>query len=86
MIIESKGNVLGFQANLWTETVLTVQRLDFMLFPRMAALAAAAWTKKTVRQIDHFENTLKSELYLYNKAGIDYYNPFDPAYTPEVKK
>lgn len=84
--MESKGKVLGLQANLWTETVHTVQRLDYMLFPRMAALAAAAWTKKTVRQIDHFENTLEAELYLYNKTGIDYYNPFDPARTPEVKK
>lgn len=84
--MEKNGRVLGMQANLWTETVQTDKRLDYMLFPRMAALASAAWSKASVRQYEHFMETLKKELDLYKKDGIYYYNPFDPALTPEAKE
>ena len=84
--MNNKGKILGIQANLWTETVQTVNRLDFMLFPRMAALAAAGWTKPSNRDFIHFESTLKSDLKLYQKAGLYYYNPFDPASSPEPEK
>ena len=33
----------GLQAHLWTETVRTREQLDYMLFPRMLALAERAW-------------------------------------------
>lgn len=84
--METNGRVLGMQANLWTETVQTDKRLDFMLFPRLAALATAAWSKASVRQYDHFTRVLKQELEFYKKDGIYFYNPFDPASTPEAKK
>jgi len=84
--MDNIGSVLGLQANLWTETVQTTNRLDFMLFPRMAALAAAGWTKPPVRNFSHFEKVLKSDLKLYQKAGLYYYNPFAPALTPEPTK
>lgn len=84
--MKKNGHVLGMQANLWTETVHTDQRMDFMLFPRMAALAAAAWSKASVRQFGHFESVLKKELAFYKKDGIYYFNPFAPTVTPEPKK
>lgn len=84
--VDKKGRILGMQANLWTETVQTEKRLEFMLFPRMAALAEAAWTKPAVKQFNQFESTLQQELHLYNKAGLYYFNPFAPASTPEPVK
>src|SRR5690606_16207242 len=41
-----EGQILGMQANLWTERIHNEQRFDFMVFPRIAALAEVAWTKK----------------------------------------
>lgn len=66
--------VLGIQANVWTETMSTTQRLDYMLFPRIAALAEAAWTNK--KDYTKFKATLVKQFELYKQAGINFYQPF----------
>lgn len=38
-----RGSFLGIQANLWTEYVRDGRRLEYMLFPRLLALAETAW-------------------------------------------
>lgn len=68
--------VLGIQANVWTETMPTVQRLDYMLYPRIAALAEAAWTKETQKDFNQFSAVLQKHLLLYKRNGIEFYNPF----------
>lgn len=40
------AQVLGLEAPLWTEYVETPERLEEMIFPRMAALAENAWTRE----------------------------------------
>lgn len=77
-------NIIGVQANLWSETVGSEQRLDYMLFPRMAALAEAAWVMPFNKNLTFFEEKLKAELINYNKSNIYYYNPFDPGQHPEA--
>jgi hexosaminidase len=76
--------ILGVQANLWTELVGTEKRLDYMLFPRIAALAEAAWTDSAAKNEVSFNERLKGNFALYDKEGIYYYNPFDPASHPEA--
>jgi hexosaminidase len=77
-------NVIGVQANLWTETVVTQKRLDYLLFPRMAALAESGWTMAGVKNDDLFVASLKAHLRYYQAAGIYYYNPFNPAENKEA--
>jgi len=76
--------VLGIQANIWTETVGSEKRLDFMIFPRMAALAEAAWTDSAMKDENSFNERLRADFLLYDKAGIYYYNPFDLTTHPEA--
>ncbi|MFT3993560.1 MAG: family 20 glycosylhydrolase [Dysgonomonas sp.] len=38
--------IKGAQANMWTETIPSEQRADFMLFPRLSALAERVWTNQ----------------------------------------
>jgi hexosaminidase len=38
--------ILGAQANLWTEQVPTENRADYMVAPRLTALAEVVWTNK----------------------------------------
>lgn len=79
-----KGSILGIQANLWTETVKSEKRLEYLLFPRITALAEAAWTEQDNRNYKQFLSRLKNQLMLYKKESIYYYNPFSPKATPEV--
>jgi hexosaminidase len=73
---QNAQQILGIQANLWTETIHTEQRLDTMLFPRIAALSEAAWTADSKRNFESFKQRLTSQFALYEKAGILYYKPF----------
>ncbi|WP_133177676.1 beta-N-acetylhexosaminidase [Chitinophaga parva] len=68
----------GMQANLWTETVITGKRLQFLVFPRLAAFSEAAWTEAFRKNLDAFNLRLQQHLPLYDQAGIYYYDPFDP--------
>ena len=76
--------ILGIQANLWTEIVESEKRLDFMVFPRIAALAEAAWTDSASKDETSFNERLKDNFRLYDKDGIYYYNPFNPGMHPEA--
>nr|WP_298723546.1 family 20 glycosylhydrolase [uncultured Steroidobacter sp.] len=41
---EQRKHILGVQANLWTEHMRTPERVEFMAFPRVAALAEVGWS------------------------------------------
>lgn len=78
--------VLGLQANLWTERTRSTDKLQYMLFPRMAALAETAWknTGAKAKDYNNFKTRLADHLELYRKAGVKFYNPLQPETTPEV--
>lgn len=78
-----QSQILGVQANLWTETVVTSQRLDYLLFPRMAALAEASWSKSESKNFDEFLHRLKPHTDMYQKQGVFFFNPFDEKLSPE---
>lgn len=52
--------VMGAQGNVWTEMIPSVARLEFMILPRMTALAERVWTNKDLwaeysqRLADHY--------------------------------
>lgn len=66
--------ILGVQANIWTERIETDQRLDFMLFPRISALAETAWSQNK-KDYNNFFDRLRTQLPLYKNSGIFYFNP-----------
>ena len=78
-----KDLILGLQANLWTETVQNDQRLDFLLFPRIAALAEASWSPENQKDYESFLSRLAQHLPLYQKDRIYYFDPFEPENHPE---
>lgn len=41
---DAAANVLGVQANLWTEYIPTLEGLEYMMLPRLAALSETAWS------------------------------------------
>ena len=77
--------VAGIQANIWTERIQSEERLDYMTYPRLSALAEAGWTKNNIKNIDEFYARLKPMLEYLQEQGIEFYNPFDPQSTPEPR-
>lgn len=77
------SRILGVQANLWTERVWTGDRLDYLLFPRIAALAETAWTAKENKNLDDFNARLLKQFELYRRDNVYFCNPFDRSETGE---
>ena len=77
------GQVLGVNACLWTERIADTKRLGFMIFPRIAATAESGWTQTEAKDKADFMERVKFYLRHLDKVGMPYFNPFDPAKTPE---
>jgi len=81
--ISDYPNIMGIQANLWTETVTTDKRFDFMIWPRLAALAEAAWTRPERKSYASFKKRLPVLFTTLDTYDIYYFNPLHPKQTPE---
>lgn len=51
---EYKKYILGAQANLWTEYIPSEEHAEYMLYPRLCALAENLWTDKSSQNWDDF--------------------------------
>ena len=81
-----EDQVVGIQANLWSEKVATSERFDFMTYPRLQAMAEAAWTQEKSKDYDKFMGRLKAHIFYMKTKGVYYFNPFDKAEHPEPVK
>lgn len=77
------NQILGIEAAIWTETMLSKSKLEYMLFPRITALAESAWTNENQKNLFLFKERVKGQLKLYKKEEVYFYNPFTPSQTPE---
>ncbi len=41
-----EGDILGLEAPLWTETIVTMKDIEYMTFPRLPGIAELAWSPK----------------------------------------
>jgi hexosaminidase len=64
--------IKGAQANLWTEYISTPDHAEYMLFPRLSALAEVTWTNKELKDYEYFLRRLPYLLNIYNKQKINY--------------
>jgi hexosaminidase len=78
-----QNQILGIQAALWTEYISTKAKLQYMLFPRITALAEVGWTNNISKDLPKFHERVKAQIKLYQKDGLYYYDPFLPDQTPE---
>jgi len=69
---EQAKHVLGAQANVWTEYLTAPWQIQHAVFPRMDALAEAAWTPAGERHFDDFVARLPAQFERYRKMGIQY--------------
>jgi len=86
VVDEQRRRILGMQASLWTETIQTEARADFMAFPRLTAIAEAAWSDAANKDYECYRKRLRAMLNRYDVLEIDYYDPFAPEKTPEPQK
>ena len=81
--IEDNPFTIGAQVNLWTELVGDGQRLDYMVFPRLLALAELSWTRAENMDYQDFLERLYNEYEYMDSIGIYYYDMRNPSAHPE---
>jgi hexosaminidase len=70
---EEEGKyILGAQANLWTEYIKNTKKVEYMLFPRLAALSEVLWSTKENKDWKDFERRLVNQFKRYEKWGANY--------------
>ncbi|MFA9192728.1 glycoside hydrolase family 20 protein [Flavobacterium sp. FZUC8N2.13] len=69
---EQAKHVLGGQANLWAEYIPTTQQSEYMIFPRLGAMAEVLWSPKEARNWNDFTTRLPLLLERYDYLGINY--------------
>lgn len=62
--------ILGVEAALWTEFIRSQRYLEFMLFPRLIAVADVAWRPAAGGAVPDFNSRLKPDLERLRAAGI----------------
>lgn len=86
---EQAGHILGVQANLWTEYIATTKHVEYMVLPRMAALAEVQWTQPEKKDYKDFSKRLARLMQMYQRDGLNYAkHVFDlkADFTPDADK
>ncbi|MFF2195193.1 beta-N-acetylhexosaminidase [Streptomyces sp. NPDC058157] len=78
---EAAAHVLGAQANVWTEVMEHQGRVDYQVFPRLAAFAEVVWSwmpEPESRDWARFEGRVAAHLARLDALGVAYRPPGGP--------
>lgn len=71
-----QSEILGLEAPLWTETVVTMKDIEFMAFPRLPGLAELAWSPKD-RSWEEYKGRLAKHGKHMEALGISFFKSPD---------
>ena len=65
--------ILGVQGNVWTEHIPTPEHYEYMIYPRILALAEIGWSPSEIKKWDNFHTRALQAVNILREQG---YNPF----------
>jgi hexosaminidase len=68
---EERSHLIGLQANVWTEHIRTEDRVEHMLFPRVAAVAETSWSPASTHDWAGFVRRLQPWSARYARLGVN---------------
>jgi hexosaminidase len=69
-------HILGAQGNLWTEYLETPDNVEYMVWPRAAALAEVVWTPLAQKNYDDFSRRLPTHFERLSILNVNYARTF----------
>ena len=72
LTVEEAKHILGAQACAWTEYMEDPGKVEYMVFPRMSALAEIVWSPQKVRNWKDFSERMDKQFKRYYYMGINY--------------
>ena len=77
--------ILGGQANVWTEYMPDEQQVEYMIFPRMAAMAETLWSVPANRDYPDFLDRLDVHTHTWDQWGVRYFASYRQEPIPTTK-
>jgi hexosaminidase len=74
--------ILGVEAPLWTETAGSIRDVEYLAFPRLAAIAEVAWSRMDRRRWEDFRARLGAQAPRWSALGINFYRAPGIPWTP----
>ncbi|CCN69052.1 beta-N-acetylhexosaminidase [Vibrio nigripulchritudo] len=71
-----RQRIWGVQCALWCEKVTNQSRLEYMVFPRLTALAEVCWSQAKDRNWLDYLSRLKGHLPHWQRLGVNYRSPW----------
>lgn len=69
---EQSKRILGVQANLWSESLVYEEQANYMLYPRLFAVAEVGWSPQELRNWSDFVRRMEVMLKRFDVLGINY--------------
>ncbi|WP_276499082.1 glycoside hydrolase family 20 protein [Pontibacter litorisediminis] len=69
---EEQKYILGAQANVWTEYIPNPEHVEYMAFPRIAALSEVLWTPVHLKDWEGFKARMQQQYLRYDAMGVNY--------------
>ncbi len=69
----TENNILGLEAPLWSETIINLDDIEYMAFPRLAGHAEIGWSSVTGRNWDEYKERLSEHGLRWDEMGINFY-------------
>lgn len=69
----TEKNILGVEAPLWSETLLTLRDIEYMTLPRLTAIAEIGWSPQDARAWDSYRERVAAHGTRWNRMGLNYY-------------
>jgi hexosaminidase len=67
-----RSHILGAQGNLWTEYVPNFKHAQYLVFPRLSALAEVTWSPQASRNWEDFTRRLQTQCQRFDQLGVSY--------------
>jgi hexosaminidase len=78
--------VLGGEANLWTEKILTIRHAEYMTYPRAWATADIYWSPKNTKNWDGFIGRMENQMKRADLSGYNYArSAYDAVITSKIE-
>ncbi len=73
-----QAHILGAQGNLWTEYIPSLSQAEYMIFPRMCALAEVTWSSRQSHDWNDFIRRLQVHSGRLDQLGINHRRYISP--------
>ena len=68
-----ESSVMGVEAALWSETVQNITGAEYLVMPRLPAIAEIGWSATSVRDWESFRRRIASHAARWRLLGVNYY-------------